>query len=72
MRSAASDAVKGMGSAAATPEFLTQVSRLLGDADYIVQRTALEAVGRIMAQGVRIFEAPNGSWSARSVNALSR
>ena len=44
----------------------------LHDADDWVRRKVAEALGQMMAQGVRIFEESVGKWEVRTVAELSR
>jgi hypothetical protein len=54
LRSAAAEAVGGLG-AAATPELLALLAQLLRDPDMFVRIAAAKAVEAIMRQGVRLF-----------------
>ena len=71
----AAEAVGGLGSAAATPEFLAHLARLLRDSERDVRRVAAEAVEELMAQDVRIFKLSRllrKKWEGRSVAELSQ
>jgi HEAT repeat protein len=69
-RRAAAEAVGELG-AVATPAILGRLSERLGDRNWWVRRAAVEAVGRLMAQRVRIFEVESGKWEARTVDVLA-
>lgn len=71
VRRVAARAVERLGSAAATEPILAALARLLQDNDASVQWAAAEAVGRLMAQGIRMFHTPEGTWVARHVKALA-
>jgi hypothetical protein len=64
--------VPGLGGAAATPEFLAHLAELLRDKNKEVREAAARALGRLMAQEVRIFEGLTGKWEGRSVAELSQ
>jgi HEAT repeat protein len=60
-----------LGPAAATPEILSRLAGLLEDPEWWVRGAAAEAVGALLAQGVRVFREPSGRYQARLVHELA-
>jgi flavin-binding protein dodecin len=59
-----------MGAAAATPDILSAIARLLQDEDADVQQAAVEAYRTMMQLGVRLFQ-KGREWEVKWVTELA-
>jgi len=65
------EGVGGMGAAAAVPPIIAEVCRLLFADDILVRDAAAKTLNRIMADGVRVFKASDGTLEPRLIQELS-
>lgn len=70
-REAAAEDIKKRGSVAATPESLIALHTMWTGKDWYEHRVAAEALGKLRAQGIRIFERNAGSWEMKRAQELS-
>ncbi len=71
IREAAAEAIRDLGSVAATPERLIALRTMWTEGDWYDRRVAAEVLGKLRAQGMRIFERTAGTWKMKSVQELS-